>query len=132
MQSDRTPSTDRTYPISDIRQGDSLADFTLRATVHENIVELRRALGSVTRPLSRADLAKVLNDQDPARQRNYSTIERWENAGIEPDYRSTKLMADLAGVSFEDFALGVPEVRQSEGGDRVDVGAVPGRRRKPA
>lgn len=109
-----------------------MADFRLRESVHANIAELRRALGSVTRPLSRADLAKVLNDQDPARQRNYSTIERWENAGVEPDFRSTKIMADMAGVSFEDFALGVPEVRQSEGGDPVDADRVPGRRRKPA
>lgn len=80
--------------------------FELKANVHENVEELRRVLGSVTRPISRADLATLLNQRDPSRQRNATTVRRWELERVEPDYDSVGIMADLAGVGFESFARG--------------------------
>lgn len=90
--------------------------FELGKDVHANVAALLKALGSVTRPLSYRDLAALLNQRDnarpaedrrelPPRQRNVATIQRWLE-GIEPDLLSLRIMADLAGVPFEAFALG--------------------------
>jgi hypothetical protein len=78
--------------------------FELQATVHRNVEELRRYLGSATRPLSFAALAEILNEKDE-RRRSRSSVKRWED-GAEPDYASAKLMAQFAGVTFEEFCLG--------------------------
>lgn len=107
--------------------------FELKSNVGENVAELRRVLGSVKRPLSRDDFAELLNQRDPARARAYATIERWENSGVEPDYQSARIMADLAGVTFEEFALGVKKSRAR--GTPVDErgeAAAPTRRRRGA
>jgi len=78
--------------------------FELQGDVHGNVRALREFLGSAERELSLGGLARVLNQVD-GRQRSASTIQRWEE-GAEPDYDSAKLMADMAGISFEEFALG--------------------------
>jgi hypothetical protein len=86
--------------------------------VNENVVELRRYLGSAVRELSLAGLARVLNERD-SRQRSASAIQRWED-GAEPDLGSIAIMSELAGVTFEEFALGTgaPQAKAkiSEGG----------------
>jgi hypothetical protein len=93
---------------TDLSRGDFLrAAFDLRADVHLNVKALREYLGSAERELSLGGLARLLNEAD-GRSRSASTIQRWEE-GAEPDYGSTRLMAEMAGVSFEAFALGVAE-----------------------
>lgn len=84
--------------------------FRLQATIQENVKELRRALGSITDELSRAKLAEIIKDRHPLnRPVNGTTVERWEGSG-EPDIWSTKIMAQLAGVSYEEFALGTTQL----------------------
>jgi hypothetical protein len=82
----------------------SRGKFELQADVHKNVYELRVFLGVDEGELSLARLAARLNARD-GRRRSASTIQRWEE-GAEPDYESTKLMAEMAGVRFEQFALG--------------------------
>jgi hypothetical protein len=80
--------------------------FELQSDVASNVFALRRALGSVTKELSRADLARLIGERHPGRTPNATTVERWEKKRVEPDYHSTRIMAELAGVAFELFALG--------------------------
>lgn len=89
-----------------------MTNFVLGANVHENVTALRRALGSVTKELSRNDLAKLLNQRSTERQLNGSTVGRWED-DVEPDIQSIVSMAELAGVPFEAFALGDPAKREA-------------------
>lgn len=77
--------------------------------MHENVAALRIFLGSAERPLSLSGLARTLNRAD-GRARSASTVQRWEE-GAEPDLSSIRIMAQLAGVSFEAFALGTGEPR---------------------
>lgn len=86
-----------------------MPSFRLRENVFENVLELRHALGSATRALSRDDLASMIAERHRARAPNGSSVQRWEE-GREPDYESARIMADLAGVSFEDFCFGKPAV----------------------
>lgn len=76
----------------------------LGANVHENISALREALGSVERPLSFAALARRVGVGS-------TSIQRWEKDGAEPDIHSIRRMAELAGVTYEEFALGDPAKR---------------------
>lgn len=94
-------------------------EFRLQGTVNANVAELRRYLGSAVRELPLSGLAALLNQRD-GRKRSASSIQRWEE-GAEPDYASTKLMADLAGVSFEEFALGAQTIADPFG-DGSDMG----------
>jgi transcriptional regulator with XRE-family HTH domain len=115
--------------------GNSLRDsFELKRDVHANIAELRRHLGSVQRELSLEGLAQLLNERDGG-QRNASTIQRWERT-TEPDLASIKLMADLAGVAFEEFALGAKRRAKLEKPDvpapRPSEQRTAEKRRKPA
>lgn len=73
--------------------------FVLGADVHENVAALRVALGSISRPLSFAGLAEIVGV-------GATSIQRWEKDGAEPDIRSMRRMAELAGVTFEQFAVG--------------------------
>lgn len=82
-----------------------MSPFQLKATVHENVLELRVALGSATRKLSRDDLAQLIAKKHSTRGPNGTSVQRWEEGG-EPDYESARIMAELAGVTFEEFALG--------------------------
>lgn len=88
--------------------------FVLGSDVHENIRALRHALGSVARPLSFAALAELIGV-------GATSVQRWEKDGAEPDYESTRRMAELAEVSFEQFALGDPEKR-ADPFDSEDMG----------
>lgn len=108
----------------------SRAHFALRASVHENVAELRRVLGSVEKPLPLGGLARVLNDAD-GRSRNASTIQRWEE-GAEPDLGSIRLMASLAGVTFEEFALGGQRTPVRRVAEPLPAGAKHGRGGIPA
>lgn len=84
-----------------------MPNFQLGKDIHENVRALRVALGSVTKELSRDDLAKLIRDEHPeGRTLNGTTVQRWE-ADVDPDLQSLRIMAKLAGVSFEQFALGV-------------------------
>lgn len=87
-----------------------MPQFVLGRNVHENVRQLRVALGSITRPLGVIDLARVLSDRHPERSISMSTVQRWE-AGTEPDLLSIRVMADLAGVTFEQFAFGDPNAK---------------------
>jgi transcriptional regulator with XRE-family HTH domain len=81
--------------------------FVLGPDVHANVHALRVALGSITRELSTAELAKMIADRHPGGRAVSSTvIQRWEKGGVEPDIHSIRLMAELAGVAYEQFALG--------------------------
>lgn len=87
--------------------------FVLQATVSENVLELRKALGSVKRMLSRDDLAAAIAESHPSKRvPNGTTVQRWEEGG-EPDFHSTRIMALMAGVSFDEFALGDPKKRKA-------------------
>lgn len=84
--------------------------FQLGRTLIENIVALRKALGSATRALSRADLALILTERHPAnRSISESAVRWWEQGQGEPDVLTIHVMAQLAGVPFERFALGAEE-----------------------
>lgn len=73
------------------------------------IERLRAKLGSVVRPLSRGDLARLLSEgEPPERNATQSSVRRWELEGVEPPYWAAAKMARLAGESFEAFALGAP------------------------
>jgi hypothetical protein len=80
-------------------------EFELGRDVHENVRNLRRALGSVAAELSAARLAGLVGSAHPTRRVSPSQVQRWE-VDVEPDYLSTIIMAHYAGVSFEQFALG--------------------------
>lgn len=80
--------------------------FDLGGNVTENVVALRKALGSVAKPLSFADFAALLVQHGhPRKTLNASTVYDWTK-GAEPDIASILIMSQLAGVSFEHFALG--------------------------
>ncbi len=85
-----------------------MPEFRLSRNVHENVRELRIALGSVYHELSLADLGKLVTEQHPTRSVSASTVQRWEK-DVEPDYDSVTIMAMLAGCTFEEFAKGNPE-----------------------
>lgn len=82
--------------------------FEPTGTVSGNVKALRGALGSVSKPLSRDDLAEKVRDLHPAGRRlSGSTVARWEAEGdeyTEPDLWSTFIMARFASVSMEAFA----------------------------
>ncbi len=80
--------------------------FTIGENVSANVQELRRFLGSISKPLSFDDLATIVAEKHPTRRTlNGTTVMRWAD-GTEPDIASIAIMANLAGVSFEEFALG--------------------------
>jgi hypothetical protein len=84
-----------------------MPSFDLAQTVSGNVKALRRALGSVSRELSRDDLADLINAEHPSRKLNGSTVARWEATGddyTEPDLQSVWIMSKRANVSMEDFA----------------------------
>jgi transcriptional regulator with XRE-family HTH domain len=82
-----------------------MPNFALDRTVAGNIRALRRALGSAVRELSLNDLAGLISEQHPDRPAlNATTLRRWESGESEPDLRSLYIMAQLAGVSMEQFA----------------------------
>jgi transcriptional regulator with XRE-family HTH domain len=86
-----------------------MVPFRIGKDVAANIRELRRVLGSRTRELSRDDLAALLNERlSEADAVSGSGIRWWEQREGEPGIRVIAIMAELAGVSFEAFALGVP------------------------
>jgi hypothetical protein len=92
------------------RKGEFLGarGFQLQRTPRENIVELRRALGAIHKPLSLRALAELVNAAHPTKTIDFKTVDRWTRAEdpVEPDLVSIVIMAGLAGVSFEEFALG--------------------------
>ena len=78
--------------------------FRLGQTVGENVEALRKALGSVTKELSRDDLAALVSERHPGnRTLNASTIRRWEKGETEPDLASLGILAELAGVPIDQF-----------------------------
>lgn len=79
--------------------------FVLGANVSENVFALRVAAGSVMSPLSTAKMAALVGARHATRKVTPTLIQRWEE-GVEPDYESLRILAELAGVSFEAFALG--------------------------
>lgn len=79
--------------------------FELQDTLAANVRELRRALGSISKPLSLRDFAKAIEGQHPTRKIDFKMIERWEE-GTEPDTVSTAIMANMAGVDVMSFVLG--------------------------
>jgi transcriptional regulator with XRE-family HTH domain len=88
--------------------------FRLGRNVRENIKALRAAMGSATRELSRADLAKLITDELPTRPVSDSTIRWWERGKGQPEYHVAAVMARFAGVSFEQFCLGTGESEADE------------------
>lgn len=93
--------------VVDLRNCYSLGmpNFALAQTVSGNVRALRLALGSAVRPLSLNDLAGMISDLHPARRSlNGTTVGRWEAGDSEPDLASLHIMANLAGVSMEQFA----------------------------
>lgn len=82
--------------------------FRLQATLRENVAELMRVLGTVENPLSLRGLARQIDQRHPEKTIDYKMVERWvrEDDPIEPDMISIAIMAGLAGVRFEFFALG--------------------------
>jgi transcriptional regulator with XRE-family HTH domain len=92
----------------------------VQPSVHANIAELRRFLGSRTRALSYSDLAELLNARDTSRRRNASTVQRWEKSGVEPDLNSIAAMAELAGVTFQEFALGAVATTPTTGREALE------------
>lgn len=82
------------------------------------IFELRVALGSAVKPLSRLYLMRMLNERLPEKdQISEPSIRRWEVENVEPPYAASAVMADLAGMTFEEFALGIPPEPSSEEGN---------------
>lgn len=81
---------------------------SLMAWDGSRIVALRGKLGSLTRPLSRADLVRVVNAQLPREEWiSESGIQRYE-AKTPPPYAAARVMAALAGLSMDEFMLGGP------------------------
>lgn len=107
------PKTDRRKPILALlhnRYSLAVANFRLTQTVSGNVRALRVALGSVVRELSREALAEIVSERHPdKRPLNTTTVARWEAGESEPDLHSLRIMAELAGVSMEQFAFGAPE-----------------------
>lgn len=96
----------------DSRQARLVTDsFAIQGSVHDNVRELRGYLGSHnhrgerTVVMPRDDLAALIAARHPDRKPNGSTVQRWEE-GTDPDITSIAIMAGLAGVPFEKFALG--------------------------
>lgn len=88
-----------------------MPQFELQGSVSENVRALRKAQGSATRRLSRDDLAALIAAKHTKdRAPNGTTVQRWEE-GVEPDYESSRIMAVMAGVTFEQFTLGDPAKR---------------------
>lgn len=85
---------------------DRMPTFRLGADLAQNIEALRVALGSATRRLSRDDLAEMISERLPHVTVSGSAIRWWESRKGEPGVRVIAVMAELAGVSFERFALG--------------------------
>lgn len=79
--------------------------FVLGSNVTENVRALRKALGSVSSELSFAKFAAELVKQGARATLNATTVYDWTK-GAEPDLVSIRVMATIAGCSFEDFALG--------------------------
>jgi hypothetical protein len=106
----------RIYPEIGMAQGNNFSrpGFTLGGNVTDNVRALRVALGSVSKELSMADLAALINQRHKDRQMSATTVMRWEG-GVEPDIESIAIMAQLAGVTFEQFARGDPEKRAKPG-----------------
>src|SRR5690348_7375286 len=103
---------------------------SLMAWDGRRIVALRGKLGSLTRPLSRADLVRVVNAQLPEEEWiSESGVQRYE-AKTPPPYAAARVMAALAGLSMDEFMLGeplpvrgenqVPAVREEPTRDKVD------------
>lgn len=85
--------------------------FEVGPDVAANVKALRAFLGSVERELSLSGLAKQINARHPHRRKlNSTTIARWEDGGV-PDFESLRIMATLAGVTFELFTLGDPNAK---------------------
>lgn len=83
--------------------------FELGRDVHENVGRLRVALGSIAKALSFAELGRVITERHPkGRSVSPSQVQRWET-DVQPDLESIEIMAQLAGVTFEEFALGTRE-----------------------
>lgn len=103
--------TDRKPELTSLQNSyNSMEPFRIGKDVAANIRELRRVLGSRTRELSRDDLAALLNERLAPRDAvTGSGLRWWETRQGEPGVRVIAVMADLAGVAFEAFALGVPD-----------------------
>lgn len=138
MAGHHAPDTGHDNPISGERQSysrlsrnrymdchDRMPSFRLGTSVAQNVANLRVALGSATRALSRDDLAKLITEQHPTRVLSGSSVERWEKDGVEPDYESAAIMARLAGVPFEAFALGDTSGRPETHYDVADNPSIP-------
>jgi hypothetical protein len=114
-------------------QEDILTDrgFQLQATLRENVVELRRVLGSIERPLSLRSLAEQISRRHRTKRIDFKTVERWvrEVDPVEPDVGSIAVMAELAGVTFADFALGARSATERDAGPVARPGPDPDRRR---
>lgn len=77
------------------------------STLGDRVFALRQALGSVRRPLSMGDMAALLTKKlKRSPPFSASTIQRWETGIHEPDIETLRVLAELAGVSFESFVLG--------------------------
>lgn len=108
----------------------SMQPFDIKKDVAGNIRELRRVLGSRTRELSRDDLAELLNQRLLGEHAvSASGLRWWEQGEGEPGVRVIAVMAELAGVSFEAFALGVEE-REKRAAPPVANGFTPSPRSK--
>lgn len=91
-----------------------MPQFELQGSVAENVLALRKMQGSAVRPLSRDDLAAMIAKKHTKdRAPNGTTVQRWEE-GVEPDYESSRIMAEMAGVTFELFTLGDPAKRAAQ------------------
>jgi transcriptional regulator with XRE-family HTH domain len=75
------------------------------SAIPQSVAALRARLGSAVRPLSFADLARLISADHPGTV-STTTVYRWELGSREPDLHSLRIMADLAGVSMEAFAFG--------------------------
>jgi hypothetical protein len=98
--------------------------FTLAENVTANVQALRTALGSVAKPLSWADFARALIENGGRETLNASTAHGW-GQGAEPDLQSIAIMARMAGVTFEEFALG-PGSRSDDRPDYIKAAEIAG------
>lgn len=88
-----------------------MPNFSVGRSVGENVRNLRVALGSIVRELSRQALADTIAAVHPDKRKvGDSLVERWESGASEPDLHSLRIMAQLAGVTMEQFAFGAPEI----------------------
>lgn len=97
-----------------LRDPDGLKRRILEAaTIGERIAELRLALGpKPAKALPRAAFARALTEalaREPAVAE--STIQRWEERGVEPDVTALWVMARWAGVQLEEMAFGAHDPR---------------------